>query len=150
MKYLKKFENNNLFITKVNFHKLKDSVPITNNYDILDKIVKIQMKAFENNEKNLSKNLVDELTVIFGEENLSINYDTKIWILKYNDLIFNIFTAKIKGTSIEICDYNYDDIRIGKRKDDIIMFLEILYAMINSKEVKKQLKVKQTINKYNL
>lgn len=56
---------------------------------------------------------------------------TKVWILEYNGLIFNIFTSKGKGTSVEICGYDYDDIRTGINEKEIIEFLEELHRLIN-------------------
>ena len=90
-------------------------------------------KTIRNNQKPLSATLIDEFTSLFGSPNKIKKFEflTRVWILKYNDLIFNVYSAKTKGTSIEIIGYSYDDIRSGKRQKDIILFLEKLSALVN-------------------
>jgi len=87
----------------------KNSVPVTNNPVILNTLVNYQIKAYRNKEKDLSRNLIEELTNLFGTPNKSLRLEfmTKLWFLKYKDLTFNIFTAKID-------------------------FLETLYSLINN------------------
>jgi hypothetical protein len=108
------------------------STPINNNPNILKWLVDCQTNSYPNN-KNLSKNLLKELTEIFGKPNksLKLEVNTKLYIIEYNKLTFNIFTAKGKGTSIEICKSNYEDIRTGKHEKEIIEFLKELYTKIN-------------------
>lgn len=120
-------------INKVKRIVLEDSVPITNNPNILKWFVDCQINSYHNNQKNLSQNLLKELEGIFGNPNKSLRLEfmTKVWILEYNGLIFNVFTAKGKGTSVEICGCDYDDIRIGINEKEIIEFLEELHRLIN-------------------
>lgn len=120
-------------ITKVDKIVLQDSVPITNNPNILKWLVSCQTNAYLNKQKNLSKNLLIELEDIFGKSNKSLRLEfmTKVWILEFNGLTFNVFSAKGKGTSIEICGYDHEDILKGTKEEDIIKFLEELYRLIN-------------------
>ena len=131
VKNFNQFLNEN--INKVNRIVLKDSVPVTNNPNILKWLVDCQTNSYRNNHKNLSQNLLKELEEIFGSSNKSLRLEfmTKVWILEYNGLIFNIFTAKGKGTSVEVCGYDYDDIRTGTNEKEIIEFLEELHKLIN-------------------
>ena len=131
VKNFNQFLNEN--INKVNRIVLEDSVPVTNNPNILKWLVDCQTNSYRNNHKNLSQNLLKELEEIFGSSNKSLRLEfmTKVWILEYNGLIFNIFTAKGKGTSVEVCGYDYDDIRTGTNEKEIIEFLEELHKLIN-------------------
>ena len=120
-------------INKVKRIVLEDSVAVTNNPNILKWLVDCQTNSYLNNQKNLSQNLLKELEEIFGNSNKSLRLEfmTKVWILEYNGLTFNVFTAKGKGTSVEICGYDYDDIRTGTNEKEIIEFLEELHKSIN-------------------
>ena len=132
VKNFNQFLNEN--INKVNRIVLKDSVPVTNNPNILKWLVDCQTNSYRNNHKNLSQNLLKELEEIFGSSNKSLirlEFMTKVWILEYNGLIFNVFTAKGMGTSVEVCGYDYDDIRTGTNEKEIIEFLEELHKLIN-------------------
>lgn len=124
--------SDSLEITKVEGKKFSDnSIPVTNSRKVLDWIVNTQFKT----KKNLMQNLIVELTELFGPYNrgLRLEFLTKLWILKYKDIIFNVFTAKGKGTSIEIVDQDFDDIRFGKKDKEIIEFLEKLTVLVNKK-----------------
>ena len=123
-------------INKVKKIVLENSVPITNNPKILKWLINCQTNSYFNNHKNLSQNLLKELEEIFGSSNKSLRLEfmTKVWILEYNKLIFNVFTSKGKGTSVEICGYDYNDIQIGTNEKKIIKFLEELYRLINASE----------------
>lgn len=120
-------------INKVKRIVLEDSVAVTNNPNILKWLVDCQTNSYLNNQKNLSRNLLKELEEIFGssKKSLRLEFMTKVWILEYNGLIFNVFTSKGKGTSVEICGYDYDDIRMGTNEKEIIEFLEELHRLIN-------------------
>jgi len=120
-------------INKVKRIIVDNSVPITNNPNILKWLVDCQTNSYRNNQKNLSQNLLKELEETFGSSNKSLRLEfmTKVWILEYNGLIFNVFTAKGKGTSIEICDFDYEDIRTGTNEEEIIKFLDELHRLIN-------------------
>jgi hypothetical protein len=121
-------------ITQIKRNIIDYSVPVVNNPIILKWIVDCQTNSYLNKEKNLSSNLLIELESLFGSSNkvLRLEFMTKVWVLEYNGLVFNIFTAKKKGTSIEICGVNYEDVRIGGNETEIINFLEELHKLINS------------------
>jgi len=110
-----------------------DSVSITNSREILNYMVNIQTHAFQDNKLTLTSNLIEPLTKIFGTQNKTIRSEfmLKLWILKFKDLTFNVYTAKNRGTSYEVCDYSYEDVRNGKIDKKIIEFLEELYKLIN-------------------
>lgn len=135
MKNFEKFLDNNIsHITGKVFNK--NSIPVSCNASILQWMVDNQVKSYENSKKNLLQNLIDELTNIFGNPNktLRLEFMTKLWILKFNDLIFNVFTAKNKGTSIELCNYSYDEITNNNQlKNNIIEFLSELHKLINKR-----------------
>lgn len=120
-------------INKVKKIVIDNSVPVNNNPNILKWLVDCQTHSYVNGQKNLSKNLSDELENIFGPSNksLRLEFRTKVWVLEYNGLTFNVFTSKGKGTSIEICGFDYDDIRTGEKEFEIIRFLEELHKLIN-------------------
>jgi len=111
-----------------------DSVPITNSREILTYMVNIQTSAFKDNKLTLTSNLIEPLTKKFGTQNktMRLEFMTKLWILKFKDLTFNVYTAKNRGTSYEVCDYSYEDVREGKIDKKIIEFLEKLYILINN------------------
>lgn len=113
---------------------ISSSTPITSNPKILNTIVDIQTDAYRKGLKNISSNLIDELTILFGNPNkcLRLEYLTKVWIVEYNDISYNIFTAKNKGTSIEIVGYDFRDINRGVKEKEIIEFIEKLYNAINN------------------
>jgi hypothetical protein len=123
-------------ITKVDSKKILDSVPVQNNRDISDWFIKDSMKSYREGHIGLLKNLISELTELFGPYNkgLRLEFLTKLWVLKYKFLIFNVFTAKGKGTSIEVCDMTHDDVRIGKNEKEIIEFLEELHKIVNNEK----------------
>ena len=144
-------ESNMYNIVKIESYIKKDSVPISNNRVILGQLIEYDMEAYRNNEIGLTNNIIEELTTLFGKHNkgMRLEFLTKLWMLKYKDLIFNVYTAKGKGTSIEICDYEYDAIRMGERQDDILEFLETLYSLINDISL-KELELRRSTKGYNL
>ena len=110
---------------------VNNSLPVACNRKISQWLIDKSMTS--RNDKNLYQNLILELTELFGAQNktLRLEFMTKLWILKYKDLTFNVFTAKGKGTSIEVCDLEYEDIRVHKYEKDIIDFLKKLHELIN-------------------
>ena len=120
-------------ITINNSFYSKDSTPITNNKDILEWLVNNSLESYENKQKNLSQSLILELTDLFGPptKKLRLEFLTSLWCLNFKDVTFNVFTAKGKGTNIEICNYDYKDINKGVRKDIILEFLKELHTLIN-------------------
>ena len=124
-------------ITKVQTKDILDSIPITNNIKILGWIVNqsmVNIEGYNANHKSLAADLRSELESAFGKQNITkvFGYRTKIWVLEFKDLTFNVFSAPTKGTNIEIVDMSYTDMHQGKRCEDIIEFLEQLSKLINS------------------
>lgn len=121
-------------ITQTKGIVVKDSVPVTNNMEIMQYMIDIQMKSYKSGEKNLTSNLIDELTREFGEPNkrLRLEFNTKLWCLQFKGNDYNIFTAKGKGTGIEICGLSYEEVRNGIKKEEIMEFLDELHRIINS------------------
>lgn len=130
---IRKFNESVNKITQTKGILLKSSVPVTNNIDIMRHIIDIQTESYKTDKKNLTSNLINELTKIFGDPNkrLRLEFSTKVWCLNFNGLDFNVFTAKGKGTGIEVCDLSYEDVRNGLKKEEIIEFLDELYKIIN-------------------
>lgn len=115
---------------KINKRIIKDSVPVTNNPKILSWIVEEQIRSYDDNKKALSSDLRESLTKVFGKQsttklffNPNSSKKYKVWIFKYKNLEFNIFSASGKGTTYEICGASYNDIRTGKYEKEIIDFL---------------------------
>ena len=104
VKNFNQFLNEN--INKVNRIVLEDSVPVTNNPNILKWLVDCQTNSYRNNHKNLSQNLLKELEEIFGSSNKSLRLEfmTKVWILEYNGLIFNISQRKAREHLLKFVD----------------------------------------------
>jgi hypothetical protein len=123
--------DNQIIQTKGNV--VKDSVPVTNNKEIMEYMIDIQMKSYKNDEKNLTSNLIDELTSEFGVPNktMRLEYNTKLWFLEFKGNNYNIFTAKGKGTGIEICGLSYEEVRNGIKKEEIMEFLDELHRIVN-------------------
>lgn len=113
---------------------VKASTPITNNPHILNWLVEYQQNAYKTATHNLSRNLYDELNKHFGEQTSRFmgEYLTSIWVLTYGDLMFNVYAALGKGTSIEICNYSHEEINNGVKQDEIIEFLNELGKVINT------------------
>ena len=127
-------DENNFNIIHIDDSSLSsDSVSIMNNREIMRYVINLQTKSFEDNKISLISNLIDPITKIFGDPNktLRLEFMTKCWSLKYKDLIFNVYTAKNRGTTYEICDCTYDDVRNGKENKTIMEFLDKLYELIN-------------------
>jgi hypothetical protein len=112
---------------------LKDSVPVTNNTEILQYMIDIQMDSFKNGKKSLSANLITELTNTFGTSNkrMRLEYLTSVWCLQFKGIEYNIFSANNKGTGIEICGLSYEEVRNGDKKEEIKEFLDELYNEVN-------------------
>ena len=109
--------------------KIDWSTPVTSSHDILSWIVENSMESYEQGQKNLTQNLLQELEQLFGPPNrhLKFEFPTKLWILEYQDLVFNVFTAKTKGTSIELVGDSLDG-----EEEKIIDFLKELHQKVNS------------------
>lgn len=112
---------------------LKGSVPVTNNVEILQYMIDIQMDSFKNGKKSLSANLITELTNAFGTSNkrMRLEYLTSVWCLQFKGIEYNIFSDNNKGTGIEICGLSYEEVRNGDKKEEIKEFLDELYKEVN-------------------
>ncbi len=120
-------------ITKVDTRRVEDSLPVMNNRRILNWLVDCQTKAFQDKKKSLTTVLINELTNLFGAPNRSmrLEYMTKVWVLEYHGITFNVFSANKKGTGIEVAGIDFEQLRTGEKADEIIEFLEKLYESIN-------------------
>lgn len=112
----------------------KNSTVITNSSAVMDYTVNVlQIKAFENNEKPITQSCISELTEHFGKHNTTFKgseYNTKVWIVEYADLIFEIFTAKGFGTQV-VVDLTLDEVQSGKYDDLLKSFSNKLYNILN-------------------
>jgi hypothetical protein len=131
LKFKESLESNK--ITQTKGIVLKSSVPVTNNSEILQYIIDIQMDSYRNDKKCLSTNLLEELNRDFGKPNkrMRLEFLNSVWSLNFKGIDYNVFSAKGKGTGIEICGFSYDDIRNGVHKKEIKEFLDELYKTIN-------------------
>lgn len=113
--------------------KTLTSIPVSNNYEILKWMSQNITNRIQNDGTTLTAVLSDKLNTLFGNpnKNLKLSYMTKLWVLKYDDLVFNVFTSK-RGTSIELCDHTSLQIRSGEKQEEIINFLTELDNLINS------------------
>lgn len=129
---MKGFKNNKM-ISKVDTKKINNSTSITNNRFILDWMVTNQTECYITKKKTLSSDLLIELDREFGKHNKSMRLEflTKIWVLEYKGHTFNVFSAKKKGTTIEICNCSFADIFMGDHNTIIIEFLTELSNRIN-------------------
>jgi hypothetical protein len=126
-------------ITKVNTNTIEDSIPIENSRLVLSHFMDLQKKSFDNNKVIITESLTDELTSLFGECNkkMKLDYMTQVWVLKYKNFQFNIFSANERGTDIEICGLSFIELNTREMDKEIIKFLDIFYDMINSTKNEK-------------
>ena len=129
-----KFENlinENDEIKKVDGRDVPNSVPITGSPVILNYLVNTMTKSRRGEWKGiilqnfLFSDIQPEMERVFGPCNnrvMRLEFMTKVWKLEYKGLHFNISSSKSKGTSIEICGYDYEDIRLGVKEKEIIEF----------------------------
>jgi hypothetical protein len=114
------------------------SVPVTNNPNILKWFVEEhQIKCIGDKMKSLMADLRSELTESFGRQDTTITnvFRNKLWTLQYKDLVFKVYSASGKGTSIEICNFSHEDMRNRDREEDIINFLTELHEEIKTPRV---------------
>lgn len=107
----------------------KNSVPVTNNRNILTWFVeKHQIQCWKEKRKSLMSDLRSKLTQAFGKHDATVvgEFANKLWTLKQNGLTFNVYSASGKGTSIEVCDLSYEQVRNGEKEKEIIQFLSDL------------------------
>lgn len=115
-------------IIKLTDKVIKDSVPITNDREILQWLCDSSCVDYKENKKTLMSDLRLELKNTLGRQNgtLLFEFRTWAWIVSYEGLKYNIFSAPKKGTAIELCDTSYEDVRLGKHTAQIKKFLEKL------------------------
>lgn len=114
----------------------KNSVPVTNNRNILDWFVTVnQTTCWEEKRKSLMSDLRKELFEVFGNQDTTITYEfrNKLWTLKCGDLTFNVYSASGKGTNIEVCDLTHEQVRNGEKEKEIIQFLVELDELLQKK-----------------
>jgi len=108
------------------------SLPITCSRGVLTWVIEThQMDCFRNNKPSLMSDLRKELTNTFGEQVKTITgeFRNKLWVLEHNGLVYNVFSASNKGTSIEVCK-TFEEIRSGVHDTHIIGFLMELHKKL--------------------
>lgn len=112
--------------------KLLNSVQVNINSDILKWFAKNQTESIRKGQISLSEDLTNQMNILFGEPNIILNLQlkTRIWQIEYNDIMFNISSSK-RGTHIELIGYSMEDIIKGKKKEEILEFLQELHNKIN-------------------
>ena len=100
-------------IAKVNTKQVQDSINVWNNRNILKYYMDIGVKSFEVHKKCLAAVAIKELGTAFGKCNkaMRLEYYTRVWVLEFRGLTFNVFTANNKGTTVEICNKTWDEVR---------------------------------------
>jgi hypothetical protein len=118
---------------KANTKTLAGSLPVTNNSLILQWLCNNAVTAHKNGKKSLTRNLVKELEQLFGAHNkgLRLRRLTKVWVIDFDGMRFNIFTASGTGTSIEVRDMSHEDLQTFEARVRILAFLEELSRKIN-------------------
>jgi hypothetical protein len=125
-------------MNKIITQEIQNSIPLQNNFEILSFMVDNFKDAYVNNKKNLSSYLAEDLTRIFQKHNkiLMLEKSTKVWVISYEDLTFNIFTAKGKGTNYEVIGEDYKILQKKEIKEKCLTFLKELYKKINEDNIK--------------
>lgn len=74
----------------------------------------------------LTSYMKDKLTNIFGKHNTRYKgeFHYYVWIIEFENEIFEIFTADVKGTAFVIVFEDFDDDNRGVKSDVCIRFLE--------------------------
>lgn len=113
-------------IVKLKDKILRGSVPIQNDTKILQWLCDSQVADYKMQRKTLASELRQELKKTFGRQNgtLLFEFRTWAWVLTYEGLTYNIFSAPKKGTTIELCEVSHEDVRVGKYREQIKRFLE--------------------------
>ena len=116
-------------IIKLDTKKLSDSIPVENSRKVLDYIcsnIKISL--------SLTRQLTEELTEIFGKHNTTFRgeFFHKIWILKYKDHTFEVFSSK-RGTTFQIITESVGSTLTPEEADISIEFLQKIATLINKK-----------------
>ena len=110
------------------------SSPVANSRKVMDYMCDLITDGIKNDKKLLTDHLAHELKTLFGKHvgSLRGEFFQRIWTLDYLGLSYNIYTAKGKGTSIELQGISSEEIRNGAYDERIIAFLDELYTQINN------------------
>lgn len=102
----------------------KFSCQVENYLGVLDYMCKDKKRSI-----SLTRELKTELTTLFGKHNTTFKgeFYHYIWIVKYDNEIFNIYTAKDRGTDISI-NANYEE----NKSQVCISFLQELEKLLNT------------------
>ena len=111
-------------ITKLETTSIQNSISIHNSTKVLKYFTQVENIQLAGRMKHLLKKSFGEENTLF--QNSVLN---RVWILEYNNLIFNIFCSE-RGTSYEIVSENYSILEDSKIQNIVIDFL---------KEIKKLL-----------
>ena len=116
-------------IIKLDTKKLSDSIPVENSRKVLDYICSNIKRSL-----SLTRQLTEELTEIFGKHNTTFRgeFFHKIWILKYKDHIFEVFSSK-RGTTFQIITESVGSTLTPEEADISIEFLQKIATLINKK-----------------
>lgn len=116
-------------IIKLDTKKLSDSIPVENSRKVLDYICSNIKRSL-----SLTRQLTEELTEIFGKHNTTFRgeFFHKIWILKYKDHIFEVFSSK-RGTTFQIITKSGGSTLTPEEADISIEFLQKIATLINKK-----------------
>lgn len=119
-------------ITLENINSHENGFDISNNAEVLGYINEAIEMSIKKEELSLFSNLTKEFTYHFGKPNetVKLEFNTKIWYVKFNDISINILTSK-RGTSYEIKNVNFQDLREDKYNEVILEFLCNMYKLIN-------------------
>ncbi len=116
-------------IIKLDTKKLSDSIPVENSRKVLDYICSNIKRSL-----SLTRQLTEELTEIFGKHNTTFRgeFFHKIWILKYKDHTFEVFSSK-RGTTFQIITKSDGSTLTPEEADISIEFLQKIATLINKK-----------------
>lgn len=116
-------------IIKLDTKKLSDSIPVENSRKVLDYICSNIKRSL-----SLTRQLTEELTEIFGKHNTTFRgeFFHKIWILKYKDHTFEVFSSK-RGTTFQIITESVGSTLTPEEADISIEFLQKIATLINKK-----------------
>lgn len=116
-------------IVKLDTNKLStlNSIPVENSRKVLSYICANIKRSI-----SLSRQLTEELTEIFGKHNTTFRgeFFHKIWILKYKNHIFEVFSSK-RGTTFQIVKESEGTTLTPEEEDISIEFLQKIGTLIN-------------------
>ena len=122
-------------IKRFDERKVKQTIPIENNINIMKYLSDMNIKSYKENKKRLTQSLENEFEILFGKchGTLRGEYYHRFWNVSFENLIFKIYTAKGKGTTSEIEGFDFKNINdLYALNKTLIEFLDELHQMINS------------------